>query len=115
MALSQDMHAGALQHVISIEQPPTADDGMGGQEGDWTDFLSEEFAAVRPLGGAEQSRSDQTEFRHTHLVTMNYVPDFKPTTAMRVKFEGRYLYIVAVQNPDERNEWLELRCEERAA
>lgn len=108
------MRSGALRHVVTIEQPPTTPDGSGGVTGSWTAFDSDIPAAVEPVSGSEQFRGDQVQFRRTHRVTVRHNPSKVPTTDMRVNFGGRFLYVVAILNPDELNVWLELHCEERA-
>jgi SPP1 family predicted phage head-tail adaptor len=108
------MRSGRLRHVVTIEQPPSTPDGSGGVTGSWTPFDSNVPAAVEPVSGSEQFRADQVQFRRTHRVTVRYNPSEVPTTAMRVNFGGRLLYIVAILDPDELNVWLELHVEERA-
>lgn len=109
------MRAGALRHLVTIEQRSSTADGMGGNSAGWATFGTANIpAAVEPISGAEQFRSDQVQFRRTHTVTIDRNPSLVPTPAMRVNFGGRLLYIVAVLVPAETGRWLELHCEERA-
>lgn len=107
------MNAGALRHVASIESEGLTSDGAGGSTSAWTEFASVRVA-IEPLNGRELFAAQQTQSRVSHRVTLRYDASKVPTTAMRVNFGGRLLYIEAVLNPEERNVWLELLCEERA-
>lgn len=56
------------------------------------------------------SASSFDEDRKGHLVWMRYHPQV--TTNTRLTYGTRELAVRGIRNVDERNEWLELRCEE---
>lgn len=103
---------GKLRHRVTIQSESTTADGGGGFTLAWTDVTTV-WAAVEPLKGAERLRGQQLEAAVTHKITIRHRSDV--TTKQRLKFGTRLFNVRAVINPDERDRWLELLCEEGVA
>ncbi len=106
---------GALRHHLTIEaERPVADTG-GGQGDPWANPLTVAavWGRVEPLSGNERLRALQLEDSVSHRVTIRYRDGV--TARMRVVFGNRVFNIRAVINPEERNRFLELLCEEGVA
>lgn len=104
-----------LRHRIVIEEAVPNPDGGGGSSDVWTDaqVVARAWARIEPLRGREMLAAMKLESRITHRVTLRYRPGV--TAAMRVCFKDRHFNIRAVINLEERNETLELLCEEGVA
>jgi SPP1 family predicted phage head-tail adaptor len=113
--MGKDCLVRNLRHRIVIEAGQPASDGGGGGAGFWTNPLpvARAWAHIEPLRGREALASMKLESRITHRITLRYRAGI--SAAMRVAFKGRYFNIRAVINPEERNEILELLCEEGVA
>ena len=107
-----DLTAGMLRHTIEIIEQVRAPDGLGGVALTWATKLTAK-AKIQPTGGGESYRFDRIDGVVTHKVFMRYVAGI--TAADRVRFGGRDFRILAALNLEERNLWLELRCDEREA
>jgi SPP1 family predicted phage head-tail adaptor len=68
------------------------------------------YAEIVPQSGREIVRAGQTVALSQCLLRMRYAAGV--TTAMRVRFKGRTLNIVAVVNVEEKSHWMELVCQE---
>lgn len=108
---------GKLRHSVALENPgsgtPNAD---GGFDSSWVALVpSPVSAAVEPAAQRSLERlvSNTVAAEVSHVVTIRYHPDV--TTKTRVVFEGRYLYVVGMQDPEERHVELILACTERVA
>ena len=106
------MRLGPLRHRVTIQLEERNEDGYGGHTPTWRD-LDTVFASVEPLSGQEAVVARQLQDTVTHKVVMHYRSGIK--AAMRVKFGTRIFNIREVRNPGERNQRLELRCEEGVA
>jgi SPP1 family predicted phage head-tail adaptor len=102
---------GALRHLIAIETPTRVYDNEGGYTEAWAE-LGTEWAAIEPATPARLERmvASTVQAVASHIVTMHYRDGV--TTKARVKFGTRLFAIRGVQNPEERNIWLLLACEE---
>lgn len=103
------MSIGDLNKRITIQYATKASDGMGGFTLTWTngDII---WAAIWPISANETVQSMQTDMIITHRIRIRYRSVFKPS--WRLKFGNRYFNIISILNPNERNEWLDLMCEE---
>lgn len=106
------MRLGPLRHRVTIQFEERNEDGYGGHLPNWLDLYTV-FASVDPLSGQEAVVARQLQDTVTHKVVMHYRAGVKP--AMRLRFGTRTFNIREVRNPGERNQRLELRCEEGAA
>lgn len=107
-----EITAGELRHTIEIIEQVRAPDALGGAALTWATKLTTK-AKIQPTSGGEAYRYDRLDAVVTHKIWIRYSPGIVP--ANRVRFNGRDFQILAILNLDERNRWLELRCEEREA
>ena len=105
----QNPSPGDLRRRVTLEQPATTADGMGGVSTTWT-TLATVWAAVAPKGGTEKLHADQLTSTITYDVTIRYRKDVD--ASMRVGYEGRTLRILGVIDQDERHRFLTLSCDE---
>lgn len=103
---------GTLRHRVTIQSETRTADGAGGFTLTWADVATV-WGAVEPLKGMERLRAQQIEAPVTHSVTIRHRTDV--STKERIKFGTRLFNIRDVINPDERDRWLELLCEEGVA
>ena len=105
------MRAGILKHIITIQTPTRADDGMGGKTTTWT-TLATVRAAIWPLKGTEAVEARKETGTITHRIRIRYLAGI--TAGCRVAFGSRTFELVAPPiNMDERNRELELLAEEK--
>jgi SPP1 family predicted phage head-tail adaptor len=103
------MSAGRLRHRITIEEKAQAPDGVGGFSETWQTFATV-WAEVKPLRARERFFAEKIESSITHLVKLRFRFGIDPE--MRIMHGGRTLKILGIVNVEERNQWLELSCEE---
>jgi len=68
------------------------------------------WAAIEPVVGSERFASRQFLAETTHLVTIRYKSGIDPT--YRGKCGTRVFRILAIVDPMELHEWLEIQCAE---
>lgn len=107
-----DVHAGLLRKRISIERLTETPDGGGGWTVTWAE-LDKAWAYIKPLSGTESMVAMQLEDVITHDIVIRYRSDI--TAKDRIVYAGRDFNIISVINPEERDKWLQLRCEEGTA
>ena len=78
----------------------------------WADTATV-WARIEPLSGRERLAAQRIEDTVTHRVTIRYRSGV--SARQRIAFGVRVFNIRAVLDVDERNEWLELLCEEGVA
>ena len=105
---------GEMQHRIMFEQKTRgASDGAGGAVSEtWSQFGLACWARLEPKAGREIVTADQVVHRVTHLVIIRARPGITP--AMRVRYQGRILAILAMREYSEAGRFIELTCEETA-
>jgi len=104
------MRAGIIRHKVVIQQNvPTEKDSYGAEVEDWTEYATV-WAAIEPVRGREFWDSQQVNAEVTGKITMRYLSGVTPK--MRVKHGDRYFEILAVINPEEKNEELQLMVKE---
>ena len=101
--------AGELKHRVSIQSESTAVDSYGEPTGSWSTD-STVWASVKPRSANEQETGDGQTGVVTISVIMRYTSDASPKK--RLLFGSHVLGIISVINVDERNEHLELICQE---
>lgn len=101
--------AGPLRHQVTIQTRSISQDALGQAIATWSDGTTI-WARVEPLSGSETAGQVQTQATMTHKVTIRYRSGMGVLD--RLKFGTRILEINAVRNPEERNIWLELDCQE---
>jgi len=103
------MIGGQLRHKITFQVNTPVSDGMGGQTASWADSF-DAFAAVWPISANERIKNQGIEHEITHRVRMRYESRIVPT--LRIKFGTRYLEIISIINPNERNVYLDIMATE---
>ena len=97
------MKSGDLRHRIVLEQPIRSKNTIGEQIDTFT-TVATVWAAVEPLTGTWLFQAQQADSKVSGRVRIRYREDIKPT--WRILFDGRYLSIVSILNPDERKKEL---------
>lgn len=100
--------AGRLNKRVILQTVSNATDGGGGVTETWADTVTL-WAQIEELSGSESYEAQQVASRLTHKVTIRY-RDVNPQ--QRLKYGTRILQIRGKINPGQRNESLELLCEE---
>ena len=106
------MNAGELRHKITIQELQRVPDGYGGYTETWND-IAVVWAKIQPLRGNERYQAQQVSSALSHKIILRYLDGVKPQ--MRVLCGSRIFHVVSVINVEERNEMLELLCEEEIA
>ncbi len=106
------MRAGKLgRHRVDIQQPV---EGTANAAGEipitWSTYASSVPVEIVPQGGREFYQAAQVQAEMTHLLKIRYLSGV--TSAMRALFGTRKLYILDVQNVDERSREMLLTCKE---
>lgn len=105
------MQAGKLRHRVNIEVRATTRGNLGGQVQTWTAVATSVPARVEQLSGKELFAAQQINPQLSHKVSMRYYSGLDPKH--RLLWEGRYLDILSIANPDARREEHLLLCLER--
>ena len=106
------MDAGKLDKLINIEQRTLTQD-LSGQEVELWVSIAIVYANIKPLIGRDYLASKQTVDELSHDVTIRYRRGIKPK--MRISFLSRKFEIFGVIDPEEKREWLYLKCREVVA
>jgi SPP1 family predicted phage head-tail adaptor len=104
-----DVEAGKLRHPIELQAKESTPDGIGGFATQWVTYRMP-WAWIRPTSGNETLVGGQIQAAITHDVVIRYIHGVQPDD--RVLFGIRTFNIRAIINVEERNRWLQLRCEE---
>jgi SPP1 family predicted phage head-tail adaptor len=94
------MKAGDLRHRVTLQQPVAGSNTIGEIVNTWADVATV-WAAVEPATGSWYYAGQQAESKVDGRVRIRYRSDVLPT--WRIKFGDRYLTIVSILNPNERN------------
>jgi len=108
------MRAGTLRHQITIEKYSTGRDTYGAQTKAWSSGLNT-FADIQPLRGSEYFAAQEIQAGISHKVRIRNQTMINSTainTTHRIKFGSRYLNILSIIKPSERNIMLEMMCSE---
>jgi len=97
------MEAGKLRHHIILQQPVAGLNAIREEVYIWADVATV-WAAVEPSTGSWYFAGQQGESKVDGRVRIRYRSDVLPT--WRIKFGDRYLSIVSILNPQERNKEL---------
>ena len=106
------MRIGQLNKRITLMYKTSVDDGMGGVTVTDVSVEPDVWAAIWPASAKEIIQANSTAMIITHRVRIRYRADINGT--WKVKYGDRYFAIIAIVNPEERNEWLDLLCKEAA-
>lgn len=100
-----------LNKRITLQYKTIVPDGMGGFTNSWND-AGTVWAALWPTSAKEIIQANSTAMVVSHRIRIRYRRDVKGS--WRVKFGTRYFAIIAITNPNEKNEFLDLMCKEAA-
>jgi SPP1 family predicted phage head-tail adaptor len=108
------MKAGALRHLVSVQQRSATIDSVGDVSDSWTTLFSD-HAEIRPLSGRELLAAQAIQSEITHQITVRYRTEYAnpvSVTPLRVLFGARVFDITAVMNLDERNREVRMMARE---
>jgi len=94
------MEAGKLRQRIILQQPVAGSNAIGETIYTWADVATI-WGAVEPATGSWYYAGQQAESKVDGRVRIRYRADVLPT--WRIKYGDRYLSIVSILNPQERN------------
>lgn len=105
------MEAGHLRHRVQLDHYTVAANAVGDPVKSWAS-VAEVWASIEPLSGRELEWAQQQHAQAAIRVTMRYRAGID--TTYRIRFGTRTFEVLAVVNPDERNETLVVTCRETA-
>lgn len=104
------MNVGRLNKLVNIERlkyPPAR--GRTGEPIKEWQLLDKRWASIEPLSGRERFLAEQTQSDVSVRIRIRYLEGLKASD--RIVYQGIVAYdIVAIINPREKNEELELMC-----
>ena len=108
------MRAGTLRHTIAIQERTETSDGMGGSTEAWTDVagMGSVPAAIWPMRGVERLDAMKLEFKEPRKIRIRYRSGIDTANRIYWSDKGKTFNIVSINNPDERNIYLEMICTE---
>ena len=101
--------AGALNRRVYVQKRSQDKDTVGQRDLTWQNFLRC-WARIEQLQGRELEMAQAIRREINHRVVIRYRKDI--TTSMRVVYQGRYLNVEAVLDPDTEHVLLHLMCSE---
>lgn len=108
------MTANDLREWVALFLPDLIADGQGGfRESVPADLMDDVPASVREASTRAVFASEQTAQRVRYVITVRWMDGI--SGAYRVRWNGRYLNVETIKNPEQRNEWLELECAQTEA
>lgn len=84
--MAKGQKVGAMRERVTIQSPPTSDDGMGGVSGSWVDVATV-FAQVAPLSGRERLQADNMQSEVMWRITIRHRTDI--AAGMRAIWNGQ--------------------------
>lgn len=103
------MNAGALRHVIKIEERTITQGDYGEPIKNWQEFATVR-ADIQTLRGKEFLEGIAAQAEVTHKIRVRYITGIKPN--MRIKHCGRTFTLLYQINVNERNREVHLYCKE---
>ncbi|MBW3098662.1 phage head closure protein [Pseudohoeflea coraliihabitans] len=100
---------GRLSARLLLQQPLDSDDGQGGTTTSWAD-VTQLWALIEPLSATPGEQAARQVAIHTHRVTLRHRTGL--LRGMRFIFDGRFLLIRAISDPDASGRYLTCHCEE---
>jgi len=110
--MSSECVASHLRRKIQIQERLRVPDGVGGSYDSWS-TVKTAWAKIEPLSSRETLFGMQLQLNVTHRITIRYTTGFDAD--YRILYGTRTFNIVGIRNPEERNKWLILDCEEGGA
>ena len=114
------MSVGGMRHKLKIQSTSRIADGGGGSSTTFS-TVANVFGNIKPQSGSERFFGEQLEGRVTHIITIRFRRGV--SHANRVVYEHfrsgqkytRIFNVKRVINPDTKDRFLELLCEEGVA
>lgn len=104
------MKIAELRHFIKFQHKVQTSDDMGGFTHTWETY-KEMMAAIWPVSSKELRENMRMNSSTTHNIRIRYTPGI--TSKMKINFNDRVFDIQGILNPDEKNQWLDLVCDEQ--
>jgi len=101
--------AGKLRHRIVVETFTETVSNLGEVSRSWSTSTTR-WASIKATAHREEERNRQIEDRATHWVTMRHVDGLSPND--RLKYGSRVFNILSVDNVEERDRKMLVRCVE---
>lgn len=115
MRLAQSYQLGELDERITFEEQTFTENDAGGQTGEWVQRGSV-WAHVRPQRGNERQHSDRLAAEGGYLVVIRNEGIARDVNeAWRIKWRGRAMNIVFVQDAGPRDLYLPMEVERGVA
>lgn len=107
------LRAGELRHRLELQekQPGPSRDEYGQPVATWV-TRGVCFAKFEQLTANEQVVAQQQNSQATQAIVTRYMRSVQPTTAWRIKFGQRRLFIASIDNVNELNEEWRIICGE---
>ena len=108
------MRNGDLRHRITIQTRVITKNSYGENTIAWNDDATY-WAAIWPVSAKEYFNAQQVQAGVTHKIRIRYRTlgdGTRINPECRIKYNTRYFGIKSVINPDERNIYLDMLCEE---
>ena len=105
-----DIHSGLLRHKVSLQRESVTADDYGGHLKTWEEYASV-WAYVNPRHAREIYTGEKLEHIVIHDIIIRYRQGVESRDRVRLSSD-RVFRIEGVLNIEEKNEWLQLVCEE---
>jgi SPP1 family predicted phage head-tail adaptor len=105
------MQAGKLRHKVTLKTSAYSQNEYGEPSETWTSSTTL-WARIEPLRGRELLLAQQVTPEASFRVTTRYDSSNTIDPAYRLYHGSRVLEVVSIQNPEEKNEFVELLCKE---
>lgn len=97
---------------VQLQQQTPSRDAYGQEVKTWS-TITTVWAEIWSVAGREAKNADQEKGEVSHKLTIRWLGESTTITPkMRFLFKSRVLNIVWVNNPDMRNRWYEIDCQE---
>lgn len=104
------MQAGKLRHRVEVQEDRPTTNDFNEPEAGWR-TVARRWAEVTQISGDDKLVRDQWRQTATHRVRIRFMAGL--TVRHRLKHDGRYLHVLAIDNLDERDREMIITCEER--
>lgn len=105
------MRAGSLRYRLILQSPPSTQSTSGAVSGAWTDGDTV-WASIEPLRGQERFAAQVVQAEVSVRVRLRYRSGVTTTMRLANLAKTRFFDILAVIDPGERHQELELLCRE---
>tara|TARA_Y100001972_G_C7582027_1_gene291914 strand:+ start:100 stop:426 length:327 start_codon:yes stop_codon:yes gene_type:complete len=103
---------GKMRHRLELQKATNTTDAGGGMTQSYN-TINIIYGAITPKSGNEKYRQGMVQESTTHEIMIRFVKNI--STKYRIKFENRVFNIKNIQNVEERDRFLKLKCTEGEA